>query len=184
MKIAASTIQSGDIVRGIGVKVLSVAQIDNGNWAAINGTVSTRNPLFGAMGEETEEYTLTPVTMSFPSDHRINVRRSDENFRADRLSLVQEALDRAYGEVETDHIEATALLADRLYRVGCMPRGRKFQLQPESVRDFVAGLLDGTETAEGVLDSIDALDVPEEEPFDGEVVGGFGLVVFPAPQHN
>ena len=182
MKFAASTILPGDIVQGVGLKVDNVDAISDVS-TRLYGTVSTR---IGTLPDGAPEFRESVAMVEVPNDHRLRVRRSDENFRADRIRLVEEAIDKAYSETEDDGVDATDLLVDRLYRVGTMPKGRRYQLNPESVRDMVAGLLDGTETGADVVDALDALDVPEEgeDELDGEIIGGFGLVIFPAPTHT
>ena len=90
MKVQAHQIQPGDIVRGIGLKV-EFAEPATDFHTALTGTVSVRED-----GEdETGGYVQHPTTITLPNAHLVNVRRSDEAFRAGRAQPVWAASARA-----------------------------------------------------------------------------------------
>lgn len=109
MKIQALNVLPGDIVRGIGL-VVEYSEPHSDFQTALVGHVSTRNP-------EDGKFEQTPAVIQLPNEHLVNVRRSDENFRNDRVSLVQAALTEFAETGDQDRF------ASALGHVADMPRG-------------------------------------------------------------
>ncbi len=111
MKFTAQNVKPGDIVRGIGL-VVEYGEPQSDFFTSLIGYVSTRNA-------ETGQFEQSPSSMVLPHDHLVNVRRSDENFRADQLAGVEAALTAFHsGEFAND----VDVLVTRLNEIANRPR--------------------------------------------------------------
>lgn len=164
MRVAAQNIKPGDRIRGIGLTVIYAEPQDDFR-TRLEGTVSVRSE------DGTAPYDTALV---LPNEHLVNVVRSDEAFRADRIELVQAALNRF--DSAGFEADADALIAE-LTRVGNMPRHAA--VHPANVAAIV-GNFDGSETAEAVLDQIDTIETgdfyaPDEAAIDKALYSGEAL---------
>lgn len=148
MRVAATNVLPGDRVRGIGLVVDDVVP-ETDFTTAITGHVSTREG-------DGEFGVFSGVKVVLPNEHVVNVVRSDENFRADRVAAVGTALT-AFRE--SDDVEA---FVAELTRIGSMPRGA--YVSATDVELYVTEVATGDESDEQILDRLD------EPADDGAVV--------------
>lgn len=176
MKFTATNVLPGDIIRGVGLLVEEVDPLTD-TTTRLYGKVSTRNPDWDGVSEGADgKYLNHNAIIEVPNDHLLNVRRSDEAFRADRIRLLTEAVDRFRdGDGEDPEQGSTAwdLFLSRVFRIGRMPRGRKYHLQPESVEDVAEAIEWDDVNVEALLDAVDARDVPDpdDESQSGAILG-------------
>jgi len=81
MQIEAYLVKPGDRVRGLGLVIEYVEPEDDFHTRLV-GFVQNRD-------DELEMFTTSVVV---PNTHRVNVRRSDANFRADQVAALRSAL--------------------------------------------------------------------------------------------
>lgn len=95
MKVSATNVLPGDIVRGIGL-VVEYSEPETDFATRLEGYVSTR-----IQTEDGPDYVRDAAKVILPNDHQVNVRRASANYRLDLIGWVGEAFG-AYGEHGND----------------------------------------------------------------------------------
>lgn len=151
MRIAAHTVRPGDRIRGIGL-VVEYSEPASDATTRLEGHLSVRTE--GGFYEH-------PARVDLPNEHVVNVVRSDENFRADRIRWIDEAVGRLDAVDEQTHDQ---FLVD-LTRVANAPRGRFVTVDQvrEVIGDADVSLIDYDE----LLDALDAIESVEYNQFEG-----------------
>lgn len=144
MRIQAQHVKPGDRVRGIGITV-TFSEPQSDFHTRLEGTVSTR--------VEEGLYATYDTFIVVPNNHLVNVRRSDENFRADRVDLIDGVRTSFTDDPEVTFDDFVA----RLTAVANLPRHR--EVTGEDVYEL-ASVLTGEESSEEILDRLDAIAVP------------------------
>lgn len=143
MRVRTHNVKPGDRVRGLGL-VVEFSEPETDHTWALQGHVSQRREDGGQQ---------FPVKVVLPNEHVVNVVRTDESFRADRLERVAKAISEFQ---EDDGDEAEEHLTEELTRIANMPRGQ--YVPGDAVLDlFVGGYFDGSESPEQILEALDNL---------------------------
>lgn len=148
MRIQAQHVKSGDRVRGLGL-VVEFSEPETDHTTALEGHVSQRH-------EDGGQH--FPVKVVLPNGHLVNVVRSDENFRADRVTLTEGVL----AAFNTGAGVSFNDLVSRLTAVANLPRHREVAFEQVMA---VANDLTGEESAEEIVERLDAINT-EPIPFD------------------